>query len=194
MDEWQVDAVIVGSQKGLMLPPGLAIVSVGARAWERVAMSKSPRFVLDWEPYRAHVPATPPLSLMHQLDAALDLIDRMGAGGVFRRREEVAQKIRALVSDCRLEVYARRPGNGITGVLVPPGMDLDRLRKELGTDYSILIAGGLGRLEGKIFRIGHVGHLADRELDYFCSAFRETLSRQAAPGSGMPAPRDPSIS
>ena len=182
MDDWNIDVVVAGSQKGLMLPPGLAVVAVGARTWEKVSGAASPRFSLDWEPFRRRVPSTPALSLMHQLDAALDLIDAMGPGGVYQRRRAVADRIRALVTDCGLEIYAKRPGNGITAVLAPEGVSADQFRKRLEEDYSILIAGGQGRLEGKILRIGHVGHLTDPEVDYFSDSFRKTLR---ASRSGM---------
>lgn len=178
MDEWNIDVVVVGSQKGLMLPPGLAIVAVGPRAWEKAAGAASPRFSLDWEPFRTRVPSTPALSLMHQLDASLDLIEAMGPGGIYRRRAEVAERIRRLVVDCGLEIYAKRPGDGITAVIVPEGMDANAFRSRLERKYSILIAGGQGRLEGKILRIGHVGHLTDEEVAYFAESFQKTLEEQ----------------
>ena len=94
MEGWNIDAVVVGSQKGLMLPPGLGLVAIGPRAWERSKTARSPRFTWDWSSYIGKVPVTPPLSLMHQLDAALDLIDDMGPGGVYKRRAAVASRIR----------------------------------------------------------------------------------------------------
>ncbi len=178
MDDWKVDAVVAGSQKGLMLPPGLGVIAVGTRAWERAALSTTPRFYWDWESHRENVPVTPPLSIMFQLDAALDLMDSLGPGGVYARRAEVAGMIRNMVERNGLEIYARRQGNGITAVLAPDGMDVDRFRRRLEVDYSILIAGVLGPLKGKMFRIGHVGQVSDDEVDYFLQSFEKALAAE----------------
>ena len=176
MDGWNIDAVVVGSQKGLMLPPGLGLVAIGPRAWERSKTARSPRFTCDWSSYIGQVPVTPPLSLMHQLDAALDMIDEMGPSGVYKRRSEVAERMRALVEENGLEVFAKRPGNGITGGIAPPSLDIERFRRCLRDEYSILIAGAPGKLNGEIFRIGHVGHLTDAEVEYFSESFEKALT------------------
>jgi aspartate aminotransferase-like enzyme len=179
MDGWNIDTVVVGSQKGLMLPPGLGLVGVGPRAWERSKTARSLRFTWDWASYVGQVPVTPPLSLMHQLDAALDLIDDMGPGGVYKRRAEVAKRIRDLVEGNGLEIYAKRAGNGITGVIVPPSFDIQRFLQRLRDEYSILIAGAPGKLNGEIFRIGHVGHLSDEDTDYFSESFEKVLTAES---------------
>jgi aspartate aminotransferase-like enzyme len=178
MDDWQVDTVVSGSQKGLMMPPGLGLVAVGPRALEHSRSCRSPRFTWDWASYLEKVPVTPPLSLMHQLNAALDLMDAMGEGGLYRRRREVANTIRDLVRDAGLELYAKNCGDGITAVVVPHGMDTARFQHRLEDEYSILIEGGPGRLSGKILRIGHVGHLTDEELQYFCESFPKALAAE----------------
>lgn len=184
MDAWYVDAAVSGSQKGLMMPAGLGLVAAGQRALDRSRTCRLPRFTWNWEPYLEGVPVTPPLSLMHQLSASLDLIDSMGDGGLYRRRREVAETIRRLVGDAGLELYARRPGDGITAVLAPDGMDVAGFRRRLEQEHAILIEGGPGRLSGKIFRIGHVGHLTDDELRYFCDSFRRAL--RAERGGALP--------
>ena len=176
MDAWNVDAVVAGSQKGLMLPPGLGVVAVGTRAWERAATSTMPRFYWDWDSYRHSVPVTPPMSIMFQLEAALDFMDTLGPGGLYARRAEVAGRIREMVERNGLELYAKRTGNGITAVLAPDRMDVDRFLRRLEEDYSILIAGVLGPLKGKMFRIGHVGQVSDEEVDYFIQSFEKALA------------------
>ena len=178
MDRWNVDTVVSGSQKGLMMPPGLGVVAIGPRAMARSRSSTSPRLTWDWAPYLDRVPVTPPLSLMHQLNAALDVMDSFGPGGVYGRRREVAQTIRGLVTGLGLEVYALRPGDGITAVMAPDGMDIARFRSRLEDEFSILIAGGQGRLNGEVFRIGHVGHLTDEELEYFCESFEKAFNEE----------------
>jgi serine---pyruvate transaminase len=175
MDSWNVDAVVVGSQKGLMLPPGLGVVAVGPRAWERREVSRTPRFYWDWLKYKAAVPFTPALSLLFQLDAALDYIHSEGKEKIFARRAAVAERMRGLVRKSGMEVYAAKPGNGITGVIPPPGFDIEGLIRRLDTDFGIQIGEGQGQIKKTTFRIGHVGYLTDEEIDYFTECFEQTL-------------------
>jgi aspartate aminotransferase-like enzyme len=175
MDDWNIDAVVAGSQKGLMTPPGLGVVAIGPRAWEKNARSKSPRFYWDWKKYKENVPFTPALSLLFQLEAALDYIHSQGKELIFKRRAEVAEQVRQLVRQSGMEVYALKPGNGITGVIPPSGFDIAALIRRLDRDFGIQIAGGLGRLKGAMFRIGHVGHLSDEEVNYFIDSFQRCL-------------------
>lgn len=175
MDSWNVDAVVVGSQKGLMLPPGLGVVAVGPRAWEKRAKSTTPRFYWDWGKYKAAVPFTPALTLLFQLDAALEYIHSEGKEKIFARRAEVAERIRRLVRKSGMEVYALKPGNGITGVIPPSGFDIEGLIRRLDKDFGIQIGEGQGRIKSTTFRIGHVGYLTDAELDYFTECFEKCL-------------------
>jgi aspartate aminotransferase-like enzyme len=176
MDDWHIDSVIAGSQKGLMLPPGLALVAAGPRAWEKRQRSNMPRFYWDWLKYKNNIPFTPAHTLMFQLDASLDYIHKEGPERIFERRAQVATIVRDLVRKSGLEVYALNPGNGITGVIPDPTFDIPGFIRRLETNFGIQIAGGLGSLEGKIFRIGHVGHLTDEEVDYFVQSFTKSLS------------------
>jgi len=175
MDAWNVDAVVVGSQKGLMMPPGVGVVAVGPRAWEKRETSKTPRFYWDWAKYKRAVPFTPALSLLFQLDAALDYIHSDGMEKIFARRAAVADRIRQLVRTSGMQVYATRPGNGITGVVPPAGFDIEGLTKRLNSEFGIQIGEGLGQIKKTIFRIGHVGYLTDEELDYFTECFETCL-------------------
>jgi len=175
MDDWSIDVVVAGSQKGLLTPPGLGVVAIGSRAWEKNSRSKSPRFYWDWKKYKAAVPFTPALSLLFQLEAALDYIHREGKELIFKRRAEIAERVRQLVRQSGMEVYALNPGNGITGAIPPSGFDITGLIRRLDRDFGIQIAGGLGRLKGSTFRIGHVGHLSDEEVDYFIDSFQRCL-------------------
>jgi aspartate aminotransferase-like enzyme len=175
MDGWNVDAVVVGSQKGLMLPPGLAVVAIGPRAWAKRETSKTPRFYWDWMKYRRAVPFTPALSILFQLEASLDYIHSEGMAQIFARRAEVAGRIRGLVEKSGMEVYALKPGNGITGVIPPQGFDIEMLILKLDKDFGIQIAEGQGRIKKTTFRIGHVGHLTDEEVAYFIESFEKCL-------------------
>jgi aspartate aminotransferase-like enzyme len=176
MDDWSIDAVVAGSQKGLMLPPGLGLLAVGPRAWEKREVSKTPRFYWDWKSYRSAVPFTPATTILFQLEASLEYMRSEGLDRIYSRRAEVAGVIRHLVMESGMEVYALNPGNGITGVIPPEGFDIGALRRRLEAEFGVQIAGGLGPLQGKMFRIGHVGHLTDEEVEYFSKAFKKSLS------------------
>jgi len=175
MDAWKLDVVIAGAQKGLMIPAGVGVVAVGPRGWDKAARSKTPRFYWDWSKYRGDVPFTPALSILFQMEASLDYIRAEGKERIFARRAAVAERIRQLVRRCGMEVYALKPGNGVTGVLPPAGFDSAGLRRRLERDFGIQIAGGLGRIKDVTFRIGHVGHLTDEEVDYFVECFERCL-------------------
>jgi aspartate aminotransferase-like enzyme len=176
MDQWNIDAVVVGSQKGLMVSPGLGVIAIGARAWEKSARAKTSRFYFDWKKLKGTVPFTPALSLLFELDGALEFIQSQGMDAIFTRRAQVAEEIRGLVRKSGMEVYALKPGNGITGVIPPNGFDIGALRRRLETDFGIQIAGGLGKVKDTIFRIGHVGHVTDEEVEYFIRSFERCLA------------------
>ena len=175
MDAWCVDAVVVGSQKGLMLPPGLGVVAINSRAWEKSKRSTMPRFYWDWAKYKSNIPFTPATSLLFQLDAALEFIRAHGLENIFARRAEVAAIIRNLVTQSGMEIYAKKPGNGITGVIPPSGFNSSALIRRLESEFGIQIAEGLGSIQKTTFRIGHVGHVSDEELQYFIHSFRACL-------------------
>jgi serine---pyruvate transaminase len=175
MDSWNVDAVVVGSQKGLMLPPGLGLVAIGPRAWKKRESSTTPRFYWDWAKYKGAVPFTPALSLLFQLEDALDYIHKNGKETIFARRAAVAEQIRTLVRRSGMEIYAKRPGNGITGVIPPSGFDIEGLIRRLDSEFGIQIGEGQGQIKKTTFRIGHVGHLTDEELQYFTQCFEQCL-------------------
>ena len=175
MDDWSIDAAVAGSQKGLMLPPGLGVVGIGERAWEKRVRSKTPRFYWDWAKYLGTTPFTPATSMLFQLEASLDYIHSQGLDRIFERRAQVAERIRDLVRRTGMEVYALKPGNGITGVIPPKGFDIGALRRRLEGDYGIQIGEGQGKIKDSTFRIGHVGHLTDEEVDYFIQSFEHCL-------------------
>ncbi len=178
MDDWKVDAAVAGSQKGLMLPPGLGIVAVGPRGWDKSQRSTTSRFYWDWKKYRGAVPWTPALSLLFQLDASLAYIQSQTLEQIFTRRAHVAEAIRGLVRRSGMEVYALNPGNGVTSVIPPPGFDIGGFRQRLETDFGIHIAAGPGPLQRWTFRIGHVGHVTDEEVEYFIRSFESALGRR----------------
>ena len=121
-------------------------------------------------------PFTPATSLLFQLEASLDYIHGQSLQKVFERRLQVAGTIRDLVRRSGMEIYALRPGNGITGVIPPKGFDIAALQRRLESDYGIQIGEGLGKIQDTTFRIGHVGHLTDEELEYFVKSFEHCLN------------------
>jgi aspartate aminotransferase-like enzyme len=175
MDRWQIDVVISGSQKGLMIPAGLGLVAIGARAWDRARDSRTVRYYWDWKKYKGPLPFTPALTLLFQLEAALEYVKTQGLPRFFDRKADVAGSIRDLVKQSGFEIYARKPGNGITAVVPDPGFDIAAFIRRLERDFGIQIAGGLGRLKDSTFRIGHVGFVGDKELDYFVQSFSAAL-------------------
>jgi len=175
MDDWCVDVVVAGSQKGLLLPPGLGVVAINSRAWDMSKRATMPRFYWDWAKYKSNIPFTPATSLLFQLEAALEFIRAHGLANIFERRAEVAAIIRNLVTQSGMEIYAKKPGNGITGVIPPSGFNSAALIRRLESDFGIQIAEGLGAIQKTTFRIGHVGHVSNEELDYFIQSFRTCL-------------------
>jgi aspartate aminotransferase-like enzyme len=175
MDQWQIDVVISGSQKGLMIPAGLGLVAISGRAWERARNSRSARYYWDWKKYKGPLPFTPALTLLFQLEASLEYVKTQGLARLFKRKADVAGSIRDLVKQSGFKIYAQRPGNGITAVVPDPGFDMAAFIRRLERDFGIQIAGGLGRLKDSTFRIGHVGFVGDEELDYFVQSFSAAL-------------------
>ena len=175
MDQWQIDVVISGSQKGLMIPAGLGLVAIGGRAWEHARNSRSARYYWDWKKYQGPLPFTPALTLLFQLEASLEYVKAQGLARFFAKKAGVAGSIRDLVKRSGFEIYARRRGNGITAVVPDQGFDMATFIRRLERDFGIQIAGGLGRLKDSTFRIGHVGFVGDEELDYFVQSFSAAL-------------------
>jgi serine---pyruvate transaminase len=176
MDAWSIDVAVVASQKGLMVSPGLGVIAVGSRAWEKNQRAKTPGFYFDWKKYKGTAPFSPALSLLLELDGSMEFIHSQGLDKLFTRRAEVAERIRDLVLRSGMETYALKPGNGVTGVIPPAGFDISGFRRRLENDFGIQIAAGLGKLQDEIFRIGHVGHVTDDELDYFIQSFKRCLT------------------
>ncbi|MBI3322836.1 MAG: alanine--glyoxylate aminotransferase family protein [Candidatus Omnitrophica bacterium] len=164
-DAWGIDVVVSGSQKGLMLPPGLAVMSLSPKAWKLAEQSTSPRFYFDLRLYRKALedddtPFTSSVSLVVALDEALKLLLEDGLERVLQRVALMAQATRAGVEAMGLSLFAKPPSNAVTAVSVPPGVDGKKLTKHLQDRYHVTIAGGQGERAGKVFRIAHMGAIA----------------------------------
>ena len=166
-DDWKVDVAVAGSQKGLMVPPGLAFVSLSEKAWKLVGASKLPKYYFSFEKARESLkkndhPFTPAVSLIMALREALRMIKKEGIENIWERHACLAEATRAGVGALGLELFApRAPSNSVTAVKVPEGIDGIALVKNMRERQGITIAGGQAGLKGKIFRLAHLGY-ADR--------------------------------
>src|SRR5436853_1405495 len=171
MDEWGVDVTVAGSQKGLMLPTGMAFTGVSARAIAAAAEAKLPRVYWDWRRLlgtsaQAHWNGTVPVHFFFGLQEALRMLEEEGLDNVFARHHRLAEATRRAVRVWRSnngpETFALDPAaqsDSITAVLVPEGYDADKVRQAALDKFNISLGGGLDRLRGRVFRIGHMGDL-----------------------------------
>jgi alanine-glyoxylate transaminase/serine-glyoxylate transaminase/serine-pyruvate transaminase len=189
-DEWRVDVTVAGSQKGLMLPPGLGFNAVSKKALAAAETAKLPRSYWDWQAMRetaqsGFFPYTPGTNLLYGLREALHmLLDEEGLDAVFRRHARHAEATRRAVNAWGLEVLCADPrehSNSLTAVLVPDGFDADRLREIILDGFDMSLGTGLGRLKGKIFRIGHLGWFNDLMLCGTLSGVEMGLHRAGIP-------------
>ncbi len=181
-DEWGVDVVVSGSQKGLMLPPGLGFISVSQKAWKLVNESKSPRYYFDlraakkaWE--QTDTPFTTSVSLVVALSAALKMLKTEGLENVFRRCKKLADSVRASAKALGLTLLADEScaSDAITAINVPSGIDGEKLVKTMRDTYGITIAGGQAELKGKCFRIASMGYLNEFDIILALSCLEKVL-------------------
>ena len=171
-DEWEVDVTIAGSQKGLMLPPGLSFNAISARALQANSSARLPRSYWDWQamlkPNRdGFFPYTPATNLLYGLQEALRMLHEEGLPNVFRRHDRHAEATRAAVRAWGLELVCEEPreySSSCTAVFMPEGHDADRLRATILENYDMSLGAGLSKLAGKVFRIGHLGSFNDLML------------------------------
>ena len=165
-DKWHVDVVCTGSQKGLMLPPGLAFISMSKKAMDMVSKSNLPKFYFSIKEYKKaldkdDVPWTPAVSLVRGLCKATDMMKEEGIDNVIARHAKLANATREAVKALGLKAYSLSPSNAVTSVVVPAGIDGEALVKTMRTKYGVTIAGGQSELKGKVFRIAHLGYMVE---------------------------------
>ncbi|HEY6865499.1 MAG TPA: aminotransferase class V-fold PLP-dependent enzyme [Burkholderiales bacterium] len=171
-DEWGVDVTVAGSQKGLMLPPGLSFNCVSERARKASQSAKLPRSYWSWDEMLSnnksgYFPYTPATNLLYGLREALRMLEEEGLQNVFARHNRHAEATRRAVRAWGLEILCAVPeeySSSLTAVTMPAGHDADRLRKIILDAYDMSLGTGLGRLAGKVFRIGHLGDFNDLAL------------------------------
>ncbi len=184
VDEWNLDVVITGSQKGLMAPPGLSMVSVNQKGWQAFAAAKMPRFYWDFGRAKKSLengenPWTPCLTGIYALSVSLDMILKEGLENVYARHARVAKATREGVKALGLTLLAdpKFASNSVTAVNLPPGVEYKKLSKTLRDDYKVVISGGQGALDGKIFRIGHLGWVNEKDIEEVMSALKLALPK-----------------
>src|SRR5258707_13811286 len=192
-DEWGVDVTVAGSQKGLMLPPGLSFNCISAKALAAAKSARMPRSYSAWDEMLAngktgYFPYTPATNLRHGLAEALTILaDEEGLDNVFRRHARHAEATRRAVTGWGLEVLCADPreySNSLTAVVVPDGFDADRVRQIILDGFDMSLGTGLGRMKGKIFRIGHLGHFNDLMLCGTLCGVEMGLARAGVPHKG----------
>jgi len=199
-DEWGVDILCTASQKALMLPPGLAMVSVSDKAWAVVGENKSPRFYFSLLAAKKscekwNTAYTPGVSLFYGLEAALEIMMAEGMDNVYARHALLAKATRAAIKSLGLKLLVedRCASNAITGVWAPEGTGADDLRKVLQNEFGITFAGGQAIMKGKIFRIAHMGFSDKMDVMIAVSALEMALARLGLPvelGRGVRAAQE----
>ena len=180
-DEWHCDVVVSGSQKGLMLPPGLGFISASPKAVELIGASKSPRYYFDLRKAKKAIdktdtPFTPAITLVIALNEALAMIKQDGLSNVFSRHKKMADATRAAMKGLGLELFAPlAASDAVTAAKVPAGIDGEKLVKTMRDTYGVTIAGGQDEMKGKLIRIAHMGFIEEFDIIVGISCLEKVL-------------------
>jgi aspartate aminotransferase-like enzyme len=195
IDEWGLDVVGSGSQKGYMIPPGLGFVAISPKAWQAYESAKLPRFYFDLKKYKKATdenssPFTPPVNLMYGLQASLAMMKAEGLDAIFARHARQTLATREAMKALGLTLYA--PDNAASPAITAVCTDeAEKIRSAMRKQFDIALAGGQDHLKGKIFRIGHLGFVCDRDILSCVGALESVLQglglSSATPGAGVAA-------
>ena len=188
VDDWKCDVVVTGSQKGWMVPPGLAMVSVSDKAWKAHAQAKIPRYYWDFTKAKSYLekgqtPWTPCISVFFALDASLDMLMKEGLSNIFARHAKVADMTRKGVKFLGLSLFSadeKYASNTVTAVNASEKMNVSKLQQILRDEYKVVVSGGQGDLTGKIFRVGHLGWVTEADIKETLSAIGKALPQASA--------------
>jgi len=197
VDAWGLDVVASGSQKGYMIPPGLGFVAVSPKAWEAYKIAKLPKYYLDLGKYKKDAaknttPFTPPVNMFFALQSALQMMKAEGLENIFARHARLTQATRSAMKALGLPLFTsdEAASPAITAV-IPDTVDAEKVRSIMKKRFDIALAGGQDHLKGKIFRIGHLGFVSDRDILTAVSALEATLLElgyeRFTPGAGVNA-------
>lgn len=183
-DDWQCDVVVTASQKGWMVPPGLAMISVSEKAWKAYSQARMPRFYLDFAKAKDYLqkgqtPWTPAISICYAMDASLDLMLNEGLQNVFARHKRVAQMTRNGIKSLGLSLLPDEScaSNTVTAVNTSDKLDVSKFVQILKEESDVVIAGGQHKLSGKIFRIGHMGLVNEDDIKVTLQAIEKALPK-----------------
>jgi len=182
VDEAGIDVAVSASQKGWMAPPGIAFVTVSRRAWELQARSRGPRFYWDWQPAKEFAekgatPFTPAISVLYAVQEGILMLEEEGLERVYQRHRRLADATEAGLEALGFTLYAA-PGfrsATVTSALPPDGLDVASLRKLLERKYGVVIAGGQGKMTGKMIRVGHLGAVSEGDIVQVLWALEQAL-------------------
>jgi aspartate aminotransferase-like enzyme len=196
MDAWGIDVVVAGSQKGLMLPPGLGFCALSERAWQRVATSRLPKYYFNLAEEKRWLAKgeprfTPAVSIVVGLREVFRLIAEEGLANIFARHDRLGRATRAGVEALGLQLFARsRPSPALTAVVAPRGVDSETIVALYAQTHNITIAGGQGEMKGTVFRLGHMGYAAEFDTIAALAALEQILLDLGVPvdlGAGVAA-------
>ena len=194
MDAWGVDVVVAGSQKGLMLPPGLGFCALSDKAWALNKTSRLPKFYFDLAAERKTVAKneahfTPAVSIVVGLRTVIQMLEREGLANVFKRHDRLARATRAGAEALGLGLFCKAtPSPAVTAVMAPPGVDSEQIVSAYSKTHNITIAGGQGEMKGKLFRLGHMGYAAEFDVIVALAALEQVLADLGQPvdfGAGV---------
>ncbi len=182
VDDWHCDVVVTGSQKGWMVPPGLAMVSVSEEVWRAHKEAKMPRFYWDFAKAKSYLekgqtPWTPGMTVVFALSLSLKMMLKEGLANIITRHARVAKVARDSVKSLGLPLFAdeKCASNTVTAVSAANGLDVKKMLRIMREEHQIVLGGGQQRLDGKIFRIGHMGWVAEDDIDVVISALKVVL-------------------
>ena len=181
MDGWGVDVAVTGSQKALMLPPGLGFVALSDRAWQAAERNRGRKpFYLDLMKYRdgagqGDSPFTPAIPQIRAAEVSLKMMLEEGLESIWRRTAEMASYTRDAATEMGLTVYSRQPSDSVTAIELPG--DADAIRKQLLAEHNVQLAGGQGELTGRIVRVSHMGYVSMADMKRCMAALKQVLAR-----------------
>jgi aspartate aminotransferase-like enzyme len=189
VDDWHCDVTVTASQKGWMAPPGLAMISVSPEAWQAHSQARMPRFYWDFSQAKSYLekgqtPWTPAIPIIFTLAVSLEMMLKEGLANIIARHERVGKKARAGVKSLGLSLFAdeSHASNTVTAVAASGGLDIKKMLKTLREEYQVVLSGGQQKLDGKIFRIGHLGLVTEDDIEAVIAALKIVLPRAGFKG------------
>ncbi len=199
MDDWGVDVLVAGTQKALMTPPGISFVAINGNGWRCVTKSDLPAFYFDftrtWKRLQSkgQTPFTPAVSLIYGLETALQMMDDEGWNEIYARHRTMGEATRAAVKALGFGILPENPVNGVTVCVCPEGIDGNQIVRTMDDDFGVRVAGGQLGLSGKVFRIGHMGGIRERDLPMVIGALELAMAKlgyKVEIGRGLSALQD----